>query len=402
MPRSTTLFRRLPLLFMVFTLLTLSACMTGNGGYNIWNSAPPPPAVEEPLEAGLPEMTKVPAELPAVKVALLVPLTGRNAALGKAMLNAAQMALFDVGYKNFELLPKDTKGTAEGASLAASQSIQNGAQLILGPIFAEEVRAAKPSIQNAGINMITFSTNWELADDHTFVMGFMPFDQIERITAFAAAQNIKRVGVVAPATEYGRTVIPAYQTMAARTGITTPQAITIQPESPSATATLQQFARGGASFDAVFMPLGGNTAASVSGILAQAGLQARRLGTGLFDDPVLATRPEMNGAWFAAPAPTVRADFSQRYMQTYNYPAPRLASLAYDATALAATLAERGFEKGTAPAFDRASITNPNGFAGLDGIFRFRQNSLAERGLAVLEFRNGQITVIDPAPKTFQ
>jgi branched-chain amino acid transport system substrate-binding protein len=404
MTRSTTLFRTFALVCTVFSLLLLAGCESG-GGYKMWESGASAPAGAPPDDTAIaPQISKVPAELPAVKVALLVPLSGKNASLGQSMLNAAQMALFDVGYTNFELLPRDTKGTAEGAATAAAEAVQNGAQLVLGPIFAEEVRAAKPAIQGAGLNMIAFSTSWDLADQSTFVMGFLPFDQIERIVTYAAAQNINRIGLIVPASDYGRTVIPAYQTMASRSGITTAQALTVPSDPAAATVAVRQFAQG-LQADAIFMPLGGNAAASISGTLTQSGLsqqQVRRLGTGLFDDPMLATRPEMDGSWFAAPAPTMRANFQNRFLQTYNYPAPRLATLAYDATALAASLAQRGFESGNAPAFDRASITNPNGFAGLDGIFRFRQNSLAERGLAVLEYKHGQISVLDPAPKTFQ
>jgi ABC-type branched-subunit amino acid transport system substrate-binding protein len=120
------------------------------------------------------------------------------------------------------------------------------------------------------------------------------------------------------------------------------------------------------------------------------------------DDTALATEPSLEGTWFAAPSPNLRRDFTQKYMGTYGKPAPRLATLAYDATALAAVLAQRGIQQTGQPSFDHAAITNPNGFTGINGIFRFRSDGTAERGLAVLEFKHGQITVIDKAPRTFQ
>ncbi len=396
MPRSNMVFQRLALLFAAFALLTLAGC-AGRGGSEYGGQ----PTTEAP--GATISQTPV-AELPPVKVALLVPLSGKNASLGQAMLNAAQMALFDVGYTNFELMPRDTKGTAEGASAAAYDAAQNGAQLILGPVFADEVRAVKPAVRSANLNMIAFSTDWKLADDRTFVMGFLPFDQVERIANYAAAQGIKRVGVIAPANEYGRTVIPAYQSVAKHNNIVTAQAVTIQPDDPASLNAVRQFAGNAGNFEAVFMPLGGSTAAAVSSILEQsgAGANVRRIGTGLFDDPALARKPEMAGAIFAAPAPQSRSGFENKYLQTYNAAPPRIATLSYDATALAATLAQRGYQNGSGPAFDRAAISNPNGFSGLDGIFRFRQNGLAERGLAVLQYTNGVITVADPAPATFQ
>lgn len=400
MTKPTMIFQRLTLLFAAFSLLILAGC--AESGRRTWEDGQAAPAAQTPDSIAANAATPT-IDLPPVKVALLVPLSGKHAQLGQAMLNAAQLALFDVGYTNFELMPRDTKGTAEGASFAASDAAQNGAQLILGPVFAEEVRAAKPAARAANLTMIAFSTDWALADDRTFVMGFLPFDQIERIAQYAAAQNLKHIGVISSSSEYGRTVTPAYQTVAARSGIQTPTAVTIQ-EGANAMASVQQFAKNAQGIDAVFMPLGGTTASSVSGMLLQNGVgpNVRRLGTGLFDDPSLARRPEMAGAWFAAPAPQSRSNFESRFQQNYGNTPPRIATLSYDATALAATLAQRGYQANGAPAFDRAAITNPNGFAGLDGIFRFRQNGLAERGLAVLEFRGGQIVTVDPAPGSFQ
>lgn len=98
----------------------------------------------------------------------------------------------------------------------------------------------------------------------------------------------------------------------------------------------------------------------------------------------------------------MRKKFEDKYSQTYGQKPPRLSSMAYDATALAAVLARTGFQQAGRPAFDRAALTNPNGFAGMDGIFRFGTDNLVERGLAVLEIRHRRIVEIDPAPKTFQ
>jgi hypothetical protein len=153
------------------------------------------------------------------------------------------------------------------------------------------------------------------------------------------------------------------------------------------------------------MPTGGDTAKIVSNMLTKLDLtpnKVRRLGTGLFDDPSLTQESALEGAWFAAPAPAARAAFENRFLQSYGYSAPRLTTLAYDATALAAILAKRGLSSPTAaPGYDRESLMNPNGFAGIDGIFRFRPDGTAERGLAVLEIKRGSMQVIEDAPKTF-
>ena len=123
---------------------------------------------------------------------------------------------------------------------------------------------------------------------------------------------------------------------------------------------------------------------------------------GLMDDAGLANDANLDGAWFAAPSPSARRAFEKRYGDVYGIKPLRLASLAYDATALAAILARSSFDETGAPSYDYNALTNPNGFSGVDGIFRFRPDGISERGLAVLEFQNGSIKVVDEAPETFQ
>lgn len=351
-----------------------------------------------------------------VRVALLLPLSGNHKALGKAMLHAAQIALFDTGYDQFEIIPRDTESTPEGAREAARDSVKEHVDLVLGPVFAESVRAVKPVIQRAGINMISFSTDWELAGRNTFIMGFLPFDQIERVAQYAAAKNLTQIGIIAPRTPYGQAVISTLNAIAPRYGIHTADILQFAPRSSNLSPELRHFTRydirtapdqtapAPLPFDAVLMPVGGIQARSIANLLSYYDMppkKVRRLGTGLFDDPGLASEANLDGAWFAAPSPRLRKSFESRFLSTYGYPAPRLASLAYDATALAAILARRGLQRNGRPAFDKASITNPNGFAGIDGIFRFRPDGTAERGLAILSYKRGKIVVLEEAPQTF-
>lgn len=374
------------------------------------------PVTRDPLPPAQAQGMTSPTQPAApVKVALLLPLSGANRAVGESILNAAQLALFDIGGNTFELLPRDTRGTAAGAADAARSAAAEGAQIILGPLFAEEVRAAAPIAAASAINMVAFTTDWKQAGGNTFVMGFMPFGQVQRVIDYAASQNLRRIGIIAPQTEYGNAVINAYHAAAGRAGVSTVDMLRFRPGDTALSDPVQRFARADtrkrpdgsfepAPFDAVFMPVAGIDAQTIGNLLSYHELdarQVRRLGTGLWDDGALLGETNLNGGWFAAPDPAARRNFESKYRDTYGAPPPRLASLGYDATALAAVLA-RNAQRGMADAFNRAALTNPNGFAGVDGIFRFRHDGLAERGLAVLEMRNGQAVVIDPAPRTFQ
>ncbi len=403
----------------IFTVFLLSACATYNnstGKYDPWSmknttpSAPKAPSVQVNKNAVMPTSQQATggafAGLPAIKVAILLPLSGAKKPLGQSMLQAAQLSLFDMGYNNFNLIPRDTKGTTSGAREAANTALNDGAQLILGPIFADSVRAVKAIAKPRNINVIAFSTDWTLADHSTFLMGFMPFSQVNRVTQYATQHGYRNFALIAPRDKYGDIVSSRFEQETRKNGGTIAQSLRFTPGDP---AVINQIAKlkpsaSNTPFQAVFMPVGGSQIETISSALSYNKMmpaQIKRLGTGLWDDPRIAGQSNMQGAWFAAPSPRARASFENQYYSTYGQRPVRLASLAYDATALAAILARNGFRKGNTPDFTYSALTNANGFSGTDGIFRFRTDGIVERGLAVLELRHGKIIEIDPAPARF-
>lgn len=391
-------------------LFILSACApTGQSGQSPWGTARTSDQTTDqrniyaqPQQAPVSSPRQDFTNLPPVKVAILLPLSGPQASTGEALLQAAQLAVFDIGYTNFELMPRDTKGTTSGAAQAANSAIQDGAQLILGPLFANSVRAVKSVAKPRGINVIAFSTDWTLADSSTYLMGFMPTTQVERVTQYAIQNGYKNFALIAPKDAYGNLVSERFTQTAQSKGASIKHDLRYSAGDP---AVINEIAKlQGGNFQAVFMPVGGSQTEMISSALSYNKLmpdQIKRIGTGLWDDVRIARQPNMNGAWFAAPSPRLRTAFENKYMNTYGAKSPRIATLAYDATALAATLAKNGFETTGQPAFNAHAITSPNGFAGTDGIFRFKPNGLVERSLAVLELRNGRIIEIDPARNGF-
>lgn len=405
------------LLGVALITITLSACGGTGGGYSAKKIPPKQasaPAVQEPdtlsdqSANAEPQIAGEAAPIEGaqpIKVAILLPLSGQHESLGQSMLQAAQLAMFDIGFDNFELVPKDTAGTPEGASSAAQSALQDGAKLILGPIFSNEVKAAQIVTQGADVNMIAFSTDWTLANDHTYLIGFLPFDQVDRVTSYAKNSGLNNIGVLSPADNYGDGVVSAYRAIAGNLGLGSSRITRFAANGTDLPAAIAQFSATNQPYNAVLMPVGGAMARQLGSSLTTANMPAqsvRRLGTGLMDDPVLATDQNLSGLWFAAPEPSARKKFERRFFETYSAPPQRIASLAYDATALAAVLARKGFKVNGRAAFGAPDITNPNGFAGVDGIFRFRTDGIVERGLAVLEFKGGRIVVIDKAPQTFQ
>jgi ABC-type branched-subunit amino acid transport system substrate-binding protein len=374
-------------------------------------SAPEPePIVPTPAARTQPPLPVAPpsAEMAGLnKVALLVPLSGPNADLGKAILDAAQLALFEAGGDKLALVPRDTAGTADGAAAAAKAAVADGARLILGPLLASEVEAVKPIAAEAHLEVIAFSTVTDLAGDNTFLMGFLPRPEVVREVAFARQQGLLRFAALAPDTPYGRLMVDALNEVAGSNGASVVKTEFFNPNGSDVAAQIQQLlpqtAGPGAApdFGALLLPEGGARLHQVAQQLQGAGIdrpQVRLLGSGLWDVPDIGKDPALDGGWFAASSPAARRAFDAHFAATYGHPAPRLASLGFDAAALAAVLAQG---QGGAP-FSREAILNPRGFVGVDGVFRFTPGGLVQRGLAVLEVRPQGNVVASPAPKGFE
>ena len=357
------------------------------------------------------------------KVALLLPLSGQNAALGKAMLQAAQLALFTTSNEHLTLMPRDTAG-AGGAAAAARSAIGDGAQLILGPLLAADVEAVQPVAAAAHINVIAFSTATQLAGGNVFLMGFLPRQEIVREVSFARDRGLSRFAALVPDSPYGHLVADGLREAVAASGGTVVRIEYLEPGGNAAAAIgrlLQASAASAApvpnalpaapaaaaaapasvDFDALLLPEGGTQLKDIARRLKTAGLDTanvRLLGSGLWDDPSIAGEPALYGGWFAASPPIARREFESRFEATYGQAPPRLASLAFDSAALAAVLAEQG---GGNP-FSHDALLNPRGFTGVDGLFRFTPQGLVQRGLAVLEVESQGDTIVSPAPASFQ
>jgi ABC-type branched-subunit amino acid transport system substrate-binding protein len=431
---------RYPRFASLFVVLTAVAALTG---------CEPPPMVPAPLAAPQPPYGSPPppplpqAPPPAAaapsgpaKIAILVPLSGPNAGLGNAILDAAQMALFETGGDQLTLVPRDTKGTPAGAANAARSALGDGVALILGPLLAGEVEAVKPVAADAHVNVIAFSTVTNLAGGNTYLMGFLPRQEVVREVAYARQRGIARFAALAPDTPYGHLMTDALRDTASSTGGTVTKIEFFDPRGGDPSTAIAELLPSGSvppaagpaagpagpvasagpadsgqtaappppavpGFDALLLPEGGDQLKLVARKLAAAGLDSkatRLLGSGLWDVPDIGNEPTLDSGWFAASPPDARRDFEQRYRATYGTEPPRLASLGYDAAALAAALASGK----SGPPFSRQAILNPNGFSGVDGLFRFTPDGLVQRELAVLEVEPQGNIVVSPAPQSFE
>lgn len=331
-----------------------------------------------------------------LRVGLLLPLSGGSASLGEAMQRAAQMAVFDTGTQ-VELLPRDTGDNPATAGEAARSVIAQGADIILGPLFSKSVSPVAQQARSAGINVVAFSTDTAQAGGNVFLMSFLPQQAIDRIVGYGASQGMRRFALLAPRSAYGQIVSRALTEAAVRYNVEAP-VIELYDNKLSDPTELQQKLQA-TQVDAVIVADVGNRLSVVAPMLGYSGITAKLMGTGQWDDPQVNRQSYLAGAWYAAPDPSRRADFESRYAQQFGGPPPRLATLAYDAVALTASLAGQP-SSGSNP-FNATALQDPNGFVGIDGIFRFGPNGLVQRGLAVLEAQPTGPTVVESAPDSF-
>ncbi len=386
-----------------------------------------------------------------VRVGILVPLTGQNAPLGKAMLNAAQMAMFDFADTDFELLPHDTAGLPEQASFGATMVIGDGATLLAGPLLASSVRAVAPISQAAGVPVLAFSSDREVAGNGVYTMGFLPENNTQRVITYALSKGLSRFAILAPNTAYGSAVVSAARQTIIDNGQTLNDVAFYNSSGSDIEAVVKRMANydnrrnalidmrrelgknddeislkalerlslldtlGDLPFDTLLIADGGERLQNVAAMLPFFDIDPKKvriLGTGQWDVGGIGAEPALQGAWFAAPPTDTRATFVNRYVDLFGAQPPRLASMAYDAVALAAVLARtpaspetsEGESAEQAPRvspFSAQAIMFDRGYSGRDGIFRFSPRGTADRGLAIYQVAPRENIIIDPAPKTF-
>lgn len=336
----------------------------------------------------------------AIRIGLIVPLTQASgpSIVGASLRNAARLAYADSGQNDVTILVKDDRSTPAAAGAAAQAAIDQGAEIILGPVFAAGVKEAGRAARSAGRPMIAFSTDTSAAASGTYLLSFLVDNYVERIIDFAVQRGKKSIAALIPENDYGTLALAAFQQSAANHGL---RVVTIERYKPSAIAeSVGRIAAARDQIDSLFIPEQGDAMAAVSRELKAAGLDSSTvqiLGTGLWNDARVLRLPALQGAWFSAPENTGFNAFAQRYRAKFGSDPARIATLSYDAVSLAIALSRsQGSQR-----FTESVLTNPSGFNGADGVFRFRADGTNERGLSVLEITRGSAKVVSPAPRTF-
>jgi ABC-type branched-subunit amino acid transport system substrate-binding protein len=371
----------------------LSACAGVQQSLNPFASSAPPPGpagpAEQPQAVGNGQ----------VKVGLILPLSaaGNAGVAAQSMKNAAEMALAEFQNPNIQLLIKDDGGSSQGAQQSTQQALDEGAEIILGPLFALSVPATAQLARARGVSVIAFSTDSSVAGRGVYLLSFLPESDVNRIIEYSASIGKRSFAAMLPDNAYGNVVEAAFRQAVGRRG---GRVVAFEKYGADRATAARTVAQALGSADALFIADDGDSVVAAAEALTAAGANLKNvqlLGTGLWDNPRVFAAPSLQGGLYAAPDPSGFRSFSARYRAKYGGDPVRTSTLAYDAVALVAALARtQGPQR-----FSPDVLTNPSGFAGIDGLFRFRADGSNERGLAVMRVGpNGGVAVAG-SPKSF-
>ncbi|WP_114951899.1 penicillin-binding protein activator [Sphingosinicella terrae] len=380
----------------LFRLAGLALLSIGLAGCIPRSRPEAPPPVEPDRQPERPDgPSRLPPDETRNRVAVLVPLSGTNAAMGQSILNAANLALFDTGGQRIRITAYDT---SRGAAEAANEALADGNGLFLGPLLAEDVRAVAPIAGRNEVPVVTFSNDVTVAGDGVYVMGFNPGQSVDRVVAYARSRGATRFGALMPPGIYGQR---GGQALTAAVEAHGGQLVGMEGYERTTAAIRAAATRLNARgrLDAVLIADGPQNAVQAVPVVRQSSPQPRILGTELWGaETNLGTNVGLRGAWFAAPSDSNFGPFRTRYRARYNRDPFRLASLGYDAVLLAVRIA------GDWPVgrrFPERALRDPTGFVGVDGAFRFGRDGVAERALEVREVGASGTSIVSPAPRGF-
>ncbi|MDX2257750.1 MAG: penicillin-binding protein activator [Hyphomicrobiaceae bacterium] len=341
----------------------------------------------------------------AVKIAMLLPLAGmgQTAIIAKSMKQAGELALFDIDNPAIQLVVKDAGQTPQASAAAAQQAVSEGAEIIVGPVFANAVAAAAVPARQARVPIIAFSNDRNVAGNGVYLMSYLPDAEVERIVSYAVARGKRRFAALVPQDGYGREVDRAFRAAVQKSG---GEIVAIESYEPGANAmlepaqrifeTIKETSSLGSPIDALFLPGGQDALSSLAPMIAYAGIDTRQvqlLGTGAWDFPNVGRDDVLVGGWYPSPDPDGFKAFSERFAQTFGQAPPRIASLAYDAVALA--IQAGGGRRDNEDV--HGALVAAAAFKGVDGPVRLESSGLNKRSLAVLEVQKFGVAVIDAA-----
>lgn len=372
------------------------------------------PLAEKPAGGMAAPMAQM-APQKTMNIGLLAPLSGESAGIGKAMIDAATLGLYDLeaSYGKqangaLKLVIKDTKGTAEGAKQAAVEALQDGAEIIIGPLTDVETQLLGPVLQSTKKWAFSLSHNPIIRVPNVVQCGYFSGQQIERLLTYAFKRGANRIATIARNSVEGRMAMDEFAQSMGRRGVTPLATVTTGSDNANMTreigplvADISKITR--QSGVGLFLPISAPDTEQVLRFMVEKNRIPRNyllvFGTNQWDTSEALNQFTMQEAVFTSTPPEKFTQFTRRFEGSYEYPAPRVASLAYDLVVLFGRLIGEGGLSALTPEIWQ----DENGFVGpANGLFRIRNNHVCERNYAILKTDGrGKKEILDPASPVF-
>jgi hypothetical protein len=341
------------------------------------------------------------------RLGILLPFTHPDARVrreAEGLLAGAELALFEAAGDSVLLVPKDTRGSRAGAEEAVDAAIKDKVDVILGPLFSDEVRPVRDRARDKDIPVVAFSNDRRAAGNGAYLIAISPEAEVERIVDYAVAKGADTFAFLGPSSDYGQRAEQALRVAASRRGAGVLAVEFYDPANEAPVDEARRFAdavrgtvRSRPGKVAVLIPERGLRLLAVAPLLPYYDVDVRRMilmGTGAWNDPSVWREPALSGGVFPAPEPAELEAFRATYARIYRSAPGDLSGLGYEAAAMAISLAEKD-------QLDRRGVESTNGFLGVNGAFRFRIDGTAERALAIMQIGPDGVSVIETAAKRF-
>lgn len=334
------------------------------------------------------------------RAAVLLPFSHPSAnvrAESEAMLAGIELALFELAGTDFLILPKDTAGRASTAQDRAGEAVREGADIILGPLFAANIGGVKTVTAQKSLPVVAFSNDRSVAGDGVYLASIMPEEEVIRVMGYAASRGTRTFVFLGPDSAYGRQVEAAMRAEAARNGwrMATsafyPADGGAGDQARQAASVIRAESTSSRERIGVMIPERGMKLLAVAPLLPYNGVnlnQVRLMGTSAWDDASIWREPALEGGIFATADPDHLGTFQDTYRRIYGRAPSDLAAVAYDAAAMAVNLSASGN-------IQHSGVTDPNGFMGVNGLFRYRLDGTTQRGLAVKQIGGSGASVVE-------
>lgn len=376
-------------------VLTAAAAML-LAGCSIIPKTPAPTRAPAPAPTAEPSATVLPQDEGRHRVALLVPLTGDNGAVGQSIANATTMAILDTGAQNLRITTYDT---AKGAREAAGQAIADGNALILGPLLGSNVGEVQAEARRARVPLVSFTNDQAVAGPDVFVIGILPEQSVARTMRHVANAGARDFAVLAPEGDYGDRVQKAALDIARAVGADVATTERYARSNTSVVSAAERV-RAVGGIDGVVIADGARLAAQGGSILKPGGRGAMQIiGTELWSgDQAILRSSALDGALFASVSDKLYAGFVNSYESRFGSKPYRIATLGYDAVLLTLRIA-RDWRVGRPFPVDQ--LRSSGGFTGVDGAFRFQRSGVVERAMEVRQISKGTVQIVSEAPAGF-